>query len=507
MTTDAHSYYAALDLGSNSFHLIIVQLTDSGIQELDKIRHMVRLGEGLDKNNYLSNAAMTRALEALSSMRQRIAHIPEEHIRVVGTNTMRIAENGEEFLKAAEEAIGTNIEIISGAEEARLIYLGVIAHNYFPDRNLVIDIGGGSTEIITGTGKEIHLLRSVKMGCANMANRFFADEKITPASIKKAVDYVGKNIEPFQREVIDFASQRITFCSGTAKATEKVLQQLHLCERGIEKKALDQLIDVLVDIGRSDHLSDVLDLNPDRRFGFIGGVCIILGLFKHLQLTQAIVSQQALREGVILELMNRADNKDEREHTVSALQQRFQINLHQAKRVTTLARHLNQQLPPIDLPSFHSLLTAASNLHEIGLAIDLNKHQDHGEYILIHADLPGFTQLMQQMLAVLVKGQRKKIPSKLIHNFPLQYQPMLWQYLLVIRLSVLLYRSRVDIDPKDYPKIEINKQTVHLTFPEGFLAERPLTVADLNDEKNQWKHNTPYRLTFNSPAEHGLNMN
>ena len=175
-------YYAALDLGSNSFHLLVVRLSENGIQEVDKIKHMVRLGEGLGKDGMLDRVSIRRALDALTEMGQRIAHIPFEQVRAVATNTLRVARNGRAFLGAAEQALGTEIEIISGQEEARLIYLGITTHNHFKERNLVIDVGGGSTELIVGNGGEPELLRSMKMGCANMARRFFPKGKISKSA-------------------------------------------------------------------------------------------------------------------------------------------------------------------------------------------------------------------------------------------------------------------------------------------------------------------------------------
>ena len=289
------SYYAALDLGSNSFHLIVVQVTASGIQEVDKIKHMVRLGEGLGKDNMLDDASIKRALTALGEMRQRIEHIPRDQVRAVGTNTMRVAKNGEEFLRKAEKALGADIEIISGNEEARLIYLGISEHNFFKDVTLVIDVGGGSTEVIIGEGETPKVLRSMKIGCANMANKFFPRGKITKTGIKKALSHVAVTIEPHVKELSMHEYQRAVMSSGTAKSTEKVLQKLGISNQGITRQGLHRLLEVLLEIGHADKLAERLEIDPARAFGFTGGVCILAGLCDILHIESAFVSQAALR--------------------------------------------------------------------------------------------------------------------------------------------------------------------------------------------------------------------
>lgn len=494
-------YYAALDLGSNSFHLIVVQVTESGVQEVDKIKHMVRLGEGLGEDNHLDAASIARALEALQEMGQRISHIPREQIRAVGTNTMRVAQNGTEFLRQAEAALGTEIEIISGTEEARLIYLGITEHNHFKDENLVIDVGGGSTEIILGDGAKPEVLRSMKMGCANMAARFFPKGKITKMAVKRALSYVGKTVEPHIEDMSCHHFERAIMSSGTAKSTEKALQKLGLSETGITRSGLKKLLDELINIGKAEKLAERLGIDEARAFGFAGGVCILSGLCHNLNIEQAIVSQQALREGVLIDLMGRASGKvhDEREITITALQQRFNTDNKQAERVKKLAEYLSQAFPTLAPVRFRPLLGFAASLHEIGLAVARGKHQNHGAYLMEHADMPGFSQLQQKMMAVLVKGQRKKMPTKYIAELPKQHHEFIWQFVLILRLAVLLHRGRFDIPKTAYPKIDFADNTVTLLFPNGFLDNHPLTVSDLLDEQQYWQDGSIYQLKINLP--------
>lgn len=501
MSTFHSPYYAALDLGSNSFHLIIAQLTENGIQEVDKIKHMVRLGEGLQKDGTLDSASMNRALEALSEMHQRIAHIPSEQVRAVGTNTLRVAKNGKAFLKEAERCLGTEIEIISGQEEARLIYLGVTTHNHYLGSNLVIDVGGGSTEVIIGEGNEAKFLRSMKMGCANMATRFFPKGKMDKSSIEKAIAYAAKTLEPHRQQILNYAWQRSILSSGTAKNTERVLTKLGLSDHGVSAENLSLLLERLASLGKVEKLADKLEITPERAFGFTGGVCIIASLFKELDIKTAIVSQQALREGVLLDLMGKSDNiSDERQHTVHSMQKRFNIDTAQAARVAELAEYINGFMPLEAPPRMRPLLKYAAALHEIGLSVARGKHQNHGAYLMEHADMPGFSQPMQQTMAILVKGQRKKMPVKYIDDLPTSSQPYVWQWLLALRLAVLLFRSRISVDRDDFPKITYQDNTLTLTFDKAFLDAHPLTLSDLEDEQKYWASSSHFQLNINLSA-------
>ncbi len=493
-------YYAALDLGSNSFHLLIAQLSENGIQEVDKIKHMVRLGEGLDEDGMLDEASMQRALNALAEMGQRISHIPAEQVRVVATNTLRVARNSATFLGLAEQALGTEIEIISGQEEARLIYLGITTHNHFKERNLIIDVGGGSTEVIVGSGSTPEILRSMKMGCTNMSRRFFPKGKISKSAVRKALAQVGKTIEPHMQEILDSQWQRGIVSSGTAKNIERVLQRLDLGENGVSRKNLHALLRKLCVIERADKLPEKLGISAERAFGFSGGVCILAGLFTHLEIKEARVSQQALREGVLLDLMSTGNHlPDQRRHTVEAMQKRFNIDIRQAERVHELSDYLNRRLPLKAPPRIDALLGFAAGLHEIGLAVARGKHQNHGAYMIANADMPGFSRILQEIIALLIKGQRKKMPDRQIEELPEQYRAITWQFLLALRLAVLIYRARVDVDVDQYPKISFVENTLTLSFGEEFLAAHPLTVSDLLDEHIHWEEDSPFHLRIDRP--------
>lgn len=492
---NSHDYYAALDLGSNSFHLIITRADGSSMQTIDSVKHMVRLGEGLDDDGRLSQASIVRGLEALAQMEQMLRHIPREQIRVVATNTLRVAENGADFIRDGEAALGgIPIEIISGEEEARLIYLGITAHNHFTGRNLVIDVGGGSTEIIIGEATPL-LLRSMKMGCANMAQRFFANGKITRSAVKKALKHVGVTVEPSIRAFRKQAWERVILSSGTAKAVERIFLK-EGDGGGVSARQLDKLLDTLTDIGHAERLPQALGIPEERAFGFAGGACIFAGLFEHLDIKSALVSQQALREGVVLDLMGRGSSGDERDATVASLMQRFAISRQQADNVKHLALALDAQFPLSAPKRFAPLLGYAADLHEIGLAVSYNKQHIHGAYLIEHADMPGFSQLMQHMMALLIKGQRKKLPGKTLENLPDSYQDFIWQNLLCLRLAVLLCRARAPVTREDYPRLRQRGKSITLSFPDGYLEARPLTVADLQEEQKIWAEHSDWTLAF-----------
>ncbi|MDO5090012.1 MAG: Ppx/GppA phosphatase family protein [Cardiobacteriaceae bacterium] len=484
-------FYAALDLGSNSFHLLVIREDGASMQTVDAVKHMVRLGEGLGEDGFLSAESMARGLAALTQMSEILRDIPREHVRVVATNTLRVAENGADFLRAGEAALGFPIEIISGEEEARLIYLGITAHNHFKDRNLVIDVGGGSTEIIVGDGHAPVFLRSLKMGCANMAQQFFPKGKITRQAIKKAQKHAGQMVEPFIRQIRKQGFERVILSSGTAKAVEKILGG-----EGVSAAQLEALLERLEDIGEGKRLPAALGVAEERAFGFAGGVCIFASLFEHLGIDRALVSQQALREGVILDLMGRSNSRDERDATVATFITRFNIAGKQAARVKALALALQQSLPDLAAPRFAPLLAHVADLHEIGLAVSHSKQHVHGAYLLENADMPGFSRLMQQMMALLVKGQRKKLSAKHFDALPGEHHPFLWQYLRCLRLAILICRARAPLVESDYPRLAVQGKRWILSFPPGYLDARPLTVADLQEEQQYWAQHGECELLF-----------
>lgn len=244
--TSTNPYYAALDLGSNSFHLTIVKNSENGLQSIDKVKHMVRLGEGLQSNGYLDEQAFTRGIKALKQMHQVLAPIPSDQIRTVATNTLRIAKNGAEFIAEGERALGHPIDLISGIEEARLIYLGITRHNHFTEPNLVIDVGGGSTEIIAGDGKQPIILRSLKMGCANLALKFFKKGKITHDNVNHAMAYAGQLIEPNIYELKHHPWQQVILSSGTAKTISTRFVYIEFFGELITFANVDELIEQLL---------------------------------------------------------------------------------------------------------------------------------------------------------------------------------------------------------------------------------------------------------------------
>lgn len=491
------SYYAALDLGSNSFHLLLVQQRDKDILAIDRLKYMVRLGEGLDAQGFLSDSCMARALDALSQIEQRLKNIPRSHIRVVGTNTLRIAKNSAQFLTQAEKTLKCNIEIISGQEEARLIYCGVAHHNPLKARNLIIDIGGGSTEVIAASSTQADILHSLPIGSANMTARYFNKGKITRSAIKKACAKVGKAIEPYLQDYLQYGFEQVFLSSGTAKAIAKILNTQQEQHPLITKEALNQLVETLLDIEKIEKIANKLPIESARAEGFIGGVCVLKALFDLLSIHTAHISQAALREGVIIDLIGGANHHhDICARTVAALQQRFQVDGEQAKRVRDLAVHIARHMAIDAPPRFQELLIFASELHEVGRSLSFAKYQHHSAYILEHADMSGFSHIMQKILSIIVRNQRKKPNLALIEALPEQYQEFTYKYMLALRLAVVIMRGRLPIKPQDFPRALWRENTLTLLFAPDFLNAHPLTLSDLQDEQHYWQETQRFQLIF-----------
>lgn len=298
--------FAAIDLGSNSFHMIVCRFSEGELLVEDRLREMVRLGAGLDKERNLMPEIQERALACLENFGQRLSEIPTENIRAVGTNTLRSAKNSLEFILKAEQALGHPIEIISGVEEARLIYTGV-AHGIGTDgqRRLVMDIGGGSTELIIGTGSTPQYMQSLYMGCVSMTRRFFSDGKITPKTFKKAEIAARMELEPVESTYLRLGWENAIGASGSIRSIRTVVREAGWSDEGITLDSLKSLRDAVIEAGYIDKL-DFKGLSSERKPVFIGGVVVLLATFKALGIERMQVSDSALREGLIQELLGRA---------------------------------------------------------------------------------------------------------------------------------------------------------------------------------------------------------
>jgi len=401
---------AAIDLGSNSFHMIVARLEESGtLSIIDRLRENVRLGGGLDKNGIINESTQNRAFECLETFAQRIQDLPDSAVRIAGTNTLRVAENSQSFVAKAELILNHPIEIIGGREEARLIYLGV-AHGLATKKGnrLVVDIGGGSTELIIGQGMKPKRRESLYTGCVSSSKRFFSNGKITKKAMKAAELEAALTLFP---QAADFKAGKwdeAIGCSGTIKAIASIVREQGWCLDGISYKSLQKLRSALIDARHVDKLK-LAGLSESRTAVIAGGLSVLLAIFKTLKIEQMQVSEQSMREGLLYDLVGRITHHDVRDATVEAAMTRWSVDIEQAKRITnTVERlyHTTSRQWSIDVEHIKPLLKWASMLHEIGLQVSHNNYHKHGAYILTNADMQGFSQQEQALLAALVLSHR-----------------------------------------------------------------------------------------------------
>ena len=476
------SILAAVDLGSNSFRLQVARVEGDQLYMLDGLREPVRLAAGLTADKYLDADAQQRALAALGRFAERLRDLPREAVRVVGTNSFRVAKNAADFIPQAEHVLGFPIEVIAGREEARLIYLGV-AHELPQSKHnrLVIDIGGGSTEVIIGNGLTPLKLESLYMGCVSFSNRFFPDGKITKQNLKQA-EFAARN--EFQTIVADYKGrwQQALGSSGTARAIAEILELNDYSNGGITREGLDRLRAHLLNVGDMQKL-DLQGFRQDRISTLAGGFAILYAAFCELDITHMDPAMGALREGVLYDLLGRFHDHDVRDLTAQQFMQRYHVDAKQAGRVAKLAQILAQQFlgSESDQAALH-LLGWAASLHEIGISVAHSGYHKHTAYILANADMPGYSKKEQARLSVLALAQRgslNKLQGQLKNSE---------DYILAmsLRLAVLFYRNRSD---SGLPALHglFSGTKFHLSIDPGWLAQNPLTEAVLQDEVKQWK--------------------
>lgn len=475
---------AAIDLGSNSFHMVVARLHDGRIQVLDRIKEMVRLRGGLDSHGNLDPEVRKKAIDCLNRFGQRVSSIPRGGVRAVGTNTLRNMRQSDAFLADAEKALGHSVSIIAGQEEARLIYLGV-AHSLAKSggMRLVVDIGGGSTEVIIGEQFNPMRKESMEMGCVSVTQRFFPDGVFTKKQWRKAELAARLEVKPFQDEYDKTNWDLAIGSSGSIRAAAEVISALDYCKFGITREGLKGIRDQILKAGHVDELK-IPGLSEERRPVFAGGVVVLLALFKALKIERMTVSEGSLREGLLYELAGRLDHEDIHETTVRNLQQRFEIRTSQADRVGAMAQGLFEKLGGRFqlLQDAEVLLSWAARLHEIGFFISHSGYHKHGAYLIQYMDMPGFSRREQRILATLVGAQRKKLSSRRFELIPELLQKEARLLTIILRLAILLHRDRVD-DDNPLPELSLSGKTLKLRFAEGWLETHPLTDADLVMEK------------------------
>ncbi len=473
---------AAVDLGSNSFHMIIARVVNGQLHTLDRLREMVQLGAGLNKKNYLNEAAQQRAIACLQRFGQRLSGMPKGSVRAVGTNTLRQAQNAKQFLSAAQQALGHSIEVIGGGEEARLIYLGV-AHSLADDagRRLIIDIGGGSTELIIGERFKALHMESVELGCVSTSLRYFPKGVISGMNMRRAEIAAQQELQSIMAYYRASGWETCIGASGTINAIRDVVRANNWSENLITLASLRKLRKHMITAGHVQALN-LPELRSERAAVFPGGVAILLAAFESLGIEQMACSDGALREGLLYDLLGRIRHEDIREHTVAALSARYHVDIEQARRIeqTTLIA-LKPLVRMWGLKNHAIILSWAARLHEIGLAVSHSQYHKHGAYLIANSDMPGFSREDQQLVAALILGQRGKFPLPVFQDFPNGLSDTAQRLCIVLRLAVLLNRSRSKQPLPKFSFAEINK-ILHVKFPRGWLNKHPLTRADLAQE-------------------------
>jgi exopolyphosphatase/guanosine-5'-triphosphate,3'-diphosphate pyrophosphatase len=475
---------AGVDLGSNAFKLVLARSRGEDLVVLDSLREPVRLAAGLDERGLLSDEAVARALAALERFRQRLSDVPPGLVRAVGTNTLRRAKNRGTLLPCMSRALGAPIEIISGPEEARLVWLGV-AHDLAQNggRRIVIDIGGGSTECILGEGRAPSLVDSLQMGCVTFSARHFADGGLSKKAFQRAELAAALELETIAERYRALGWSECVGSSGTILAIAEVLRAQGWGDGTIELEGLKRLQKELVEAGASERLA-LKGLEPERAPVLPGGLAILRACFESLALARLRPARWALREGLLYDLLGRLTDEDVRERTIRSMMDRYQIDRPQAARVEATALALFDALAPswaLDVEPDRRFLAWAARLHELGLAVAYSGHHKHGAYILANAALAGFSREDQEMMAALVRGHRRRLAGDLFAGLPAPARTRALRLCVLLRLAVVLNRSRTSA-PLPSLRAAARGDHVELAFPPTWLDSHPLTRADLEDE-------------------------
>ncbi len=476
---------AAIDLGSNSFHLIVARVEHNEMRPVETLAEKVQLGAGL-KDGVLNKAAIRRGIDCLSRFKQVLDSVSPYRTRIVGTNALRQARNRRDFTSAAEALLGVPIDVIYGREEARLVYLGV-AHTLADDEHsrLVVDIGGGSTEFIVGQRFEPQKLESLQMGCVSYTRQFLKRGRITPKRYRRAYDAARLEVSHIRHRFSASQWEDCVGSSGTLQAIEAIIQNNGLSEGGINRSGLASLEKMLLAFDHIDKI-ELEGLSDTRRNVIVAGVAITAGIFDELGIKLMRPSRGALREGVIYDLLGRLSHEDVRERTINALMQRYSADSQIAETVEERANNLFDavanawELEDAD----RDLLRWAARTHEIGMAISHKHYNRHGAYLLRNADLPGFSQDEQETLALLVWGHRRKLPLEDLAGMPASDHRRAARLVAILRLACA-FKYVEQLEELPMVKVSAKAQSIRLRFPSDWLEQHPLTSYELREEKAQ----------------------
>ncbi|HET7843165.1 MAG TPA: exopolyphosphatase [Xanthomonadales bacterium] len=474
---------AAVDLGSNSFHLVVARYEHGDLRVIDRLREVVRMAMGLKPDGTLEPDRHKLALACLARFGQRLRELPSSRVRAVATNTVRRLRAPRAFLLTAETALGHPIEVVSGREEARLIYLGV-AHGVPASRHrrLVVDIGGGSTEFIIGQQLQAQETESVQMGCVASTLRFFADGKVTRKRWQKALTDIELELQQFAADYRAIGWSEAIGSSGTVRALGAVCRAMG-SEQGITRECLSKVCDHIIDAGEMERI-ELPSLSDERKPIIAGGALILDAVFRSLGIEQMRVCDTAMRDGLLYDMLGRAEHRDPRVQSIDAFARRYNVDERHARRVEGTALGLfDQVMVAWNLGATHrDWLSWAARVHEVGLAIAHSQHQLHGAYLIANSDLYGFARQEQQVLAFIVRAQRRGVPLDELNALPERLAGPASRVAVLLRLGALLHRGRTADSFPDI-RLKAGDRTLKLTLPRTWLDTHPLTRADLEQER------------------------
>lgn len=473
--------YAVIDLGSNSFHMLISRLVADSVQVVDKVKRKVRLASGLNEDNILDHKAMARGWECLSFFAERLQDIPTENIKIVATATLRLAKNSADFISKAEIILGHKIELISGEEEAHNIYLGVAHTTCSADKRLVIDIGGASTELIVGSGFDAKKVCSLNMGCVTFNSKFFAHGEYTEQAFNAAIDTAKAILHPQAQAYIDISWDSALGISGTLQAVAEVLT----AQGKVEEITLANLLDIKRQIIACNSIEqlDIVGLENERKPVFASGIAILTAIFMVFNLDEVQLAGGAIREGVLYELLPNMRNVSIRQRTVIGLIQRFSIDERHAYRVANIADKLFTKVASKWQLSTNlaNLLQSACVLHEIGLLLEYKGNKKHAQYILENTDLAGFSNSERKLLIALVTNYKTDPNTNTLSKQSFTSKTLAIRALVILRLAVVLSKRRID-DALSRFDLKVDGNHVNLVLEAEFMTKHPLIAAELQQE-------------------------
>ncbi|MDB2374216.1 guanosine-5'-triphosphate,3'-diphosphate diphosphatase [Psychrosphaera haliotis] len=474
--------YAVVDLGSNSFHMMIAQVVAGSVQIIGRVKRKVRLASGLNENMFLSDEAMQRGWECLNLFAERLQDIPRENIKISGTATLRLAKNVDTFLEKAEQILGFPIQIISGEVEAQTIYKGAAYTSSSNKKKLVIDIGGASTELIAGEGHLPQVFTSINVGCVTYLDRYFKNGVLSEANFNSAIEAAELEINKVKSKYSAFDWQEEVGASGTVQAIQEILMAQGFDEI-ITLERLNSIMQQSISFGFLDKLA-IKGLVQERRLVFPSGLAILIAIFKQLNLTGMTLAGGALREGQLYSMLPELTKLNVRERTIKSVMTRYHIDTRHAQRVSELSLELAEQLAPSwDLNQFEAIdiLKSAALVHEVGLQVSYKDQQIHASYLLANSNLPGFTTAQKNLLTAIVRNHRDDIDHSMLSAQTTTSVLLAIRLVRILRLSVILSLRRTD---EVLPNIEVSivgeELSIHL--PNGWLEANPLSAAELHQE-------------------------